>query len=301
MRPLIDRLVKQPRLNYVLTNRLPRRALTSLVARVSRMEHPLVRDLSISLWRMCAGDLALHEAKRTSFRSLHDVFVRELKPGARPIDQTPGTIVSPSDGLVVGAGAIRDTTLLQAKGHPYTLEELLLDPALVARLRDGTYVTLRLTSTMYHRFHGPADGVAGPVTFVPGDTWNVNPATLDRVTKVYCRNTRAIVPIELEGSSETVALVAVGAILVASIQLAFLPEPLDARYRGLRRIPASVRVGRGDELGYFQHGSTIIVLASAGLEAAGVALGQQVRVGRVLLRHREGAGAARPAIDTAPA
>jgi phosphatidylserine decarboxylase len=279
------KLIDRPGVNFALTNRVPRRTLTAAMARVSRIEHPLVRRLSIALWRAFAGDLALHEAKATSFRSLHEVFIRELRPGARPIDRTPGVVVSPCDGIVVGVGSIHGTTLLQAKRQAYTLEELLLDAALVERFHDGTYVTLRLTSTMYHRFHAPADGTAGPVTFVPGDTWNVNPATLDRVAKVYCRNTRVIVPIGPGDSAGQLALVAVGAILVASVQLAFLPEPLDGRYAGACRIPIEASVVRGQELGYFQHGSTIVVLASAGLEPAGITLGQHVQVGRPLLQH----------------
>jgi phosphatidylserine decarboxylase len=286
MTKLFDRLINHPGLNYAVTNHIPRRLASRLAARFARIEQPLVRDLSIAVWQRCAGDLALHEARETQFRSLHECFIRELKPGMRPLDPDPHVLVSPADGIVVAHGPIAETTLVQAKGHRYTLEDLLIDPALVARLRHGSYVTLRLTASMYHRFHAPADGTIAAVRFVPGDTWNVNPPTLARVPRVYCRNTRAIVPIELDEGA-AIVLVPVGAILVGSIQLAFLPLALDQGYRGPHAIACGRRIARGEELGYFRHGSTIVALAPPGLTIdAAVALDRRMRMGDALFRRR---------------
>ena len=172
-----------------------------------------------------------------SSRSLRDCFTRELAPGARPIDTTPGVLVSPCDGIVVACGRIDGTTLIQAKRHRYALEELLTDPGLVDSYRNGSwYVTLRLTAAMYHRFHAPCDATIDEVRFVPGDTWNVNPATLARVERVYCRNTRAIVLMRVIGSTAVVTLVPVGAVLVSSIHLNFLNgRPLRRGRCGARR------------------------------------------------------------------
>jgi phosphatidylserine decarboxylase len=239
------------------------------------------------LWTLFAGSLDLHEARKTHFASVHDCFIRELKDGARPIDTTPGTVVSPCDGIVGACGRAEGTRVYQAKGSPYTLEQLLDDPALVARHRDGCYVTLRLTSSMYHRFHAPDDcAVDGGVTYVPGDIWNVNPATLRRIERLFCRNERAVIPLRLDASDQCLTLVPVAAILVASIRLRFLDATLHQRYAGPRFLPCSATLRRGDQMGYFEHGSTILVFGTAGLTLCdGVVPGTTVRVGERLLRH----------------
>jgi phosphatidylserine decarboxylase len=144
-----------------------------------------------------------------------------------------------------------------------------------------------LTSNMYHRFHAPYDCAVDRVTFMPGDTWNVNPAALNRVARLYCRNTRAIVPLRLDDSAEALTLVPVGAILVASIQLSFLPVALDAAYTGPHRVACDASFRKGDEMGYFRHGSTIVVLATAGLALdPHITEGRLLRVGQPLWRHR---------------
>ncbi|HVO89004.1 MAG TPA: phosphatidylserine decarboxylase, partial [Casimicrobiaceae bacterium] len=147
-------------LNFVLTNRIPRRLFTYWMGRFSRVEHPLVRDVSLALWRRFSS-LDLSDASELRFRSVHHCFTRELKPGARPIDTDPAVVVSPCDGIVGACGRVEGTTMLQAKGVPYTLEELLGDARRVQRYRDGHYITLRLTPSMYHRFHAPFDARIG--------------------------------------------------------------------------------------------------------------------------------------------
>ncbi len=156
VRSALMRVFAQEDINFLLTNRIPRRLLTEFIGWFSRIEQPLVRDLSIGVWRLFS-DLDLREAKTTHFRSMHDCFTRELKEGARPIDSRLDILVSPCDAIVGACGTIAGTELYQAKGFPYTLEELLCDRALVDAHRNGRYVTLRLTSSMYHRFHAPHD------------------------------------------------------------------------------------------------------------------------------------------------
>ena len=107
----------------------------------SRIEQPLVRDLSIAIWRLFC-DVDLSDAKKSSFRSMRDCFIRELKEGARPIDPDPGVLVSPCDAIVGASGTVVENVLLQVKGSPYTLEELLCDPELAALYRNGRYATL---------------------------------------------------------------------------------------------------------------------------------------------------------------
>lgn len=285
--PLRDRLFQQEAINFLLTNRIPRRLATQAIGWLSPIEQPLVRDLSMKLWQLFAGPLDLSDAKKTRFRSLHDCFTRELKAGARPVDASDDVVVSPCDAIVGAFGQIHGTELIQAKGFPYTLEDLLGDARLVALYRDGVYVTLRLTSTMYHRFHAPFDCTVSEVLYISGDTWNVNPIALERIERLFCKNERAVVRTTLCGSPESVALVAVAAILVAGIHLNFIDEPLSLAYKGPNRLPCWAAFRKGDEMGYFRHGSTIIVFATGGLEPCQrVRPGAVVRMGEALLRHR---------------
>jgi len=283
VKTLIASLTQQEDLNFLLTNRVPRAALTRFMGWFSKIEQPLVRDLSIACWRLFS-DLDLSEAKETHFKSLHDCFTRELKPGLRPPDPDPAIVVSPSDGIIGAFGAIADTELFQVKGAPYSLLDLLGDPALVERHRNGRFITLRLTSSMYHRFHAPCDGRIEQVDFIHGDTWNVNPIALKRVEKLFCKNERAVIRTRLP-TGEALTLVPVAAILVASIRLHFLDRLLNAQSRGPAVFPCDVTVRKGDELGWFEHGSTIIMLAPEHFEFCdNVMDGARVRAGQPLLR-----------------
>ena len=284
MRSRILRLLEQEDLNFLLTNRIPRRLLTQFMGWFSQIEQPLVRDISIGLWRFFS-DLDLREARSTKFRSMHDCFIRQLKDGARPVERSAEILVSPCDAIVGATGTIDGTTLYQIKGFPYTLEELLCDRDLVEAHRDGRYVTLRLTSSMYHRFHAPHDCRVDRVTYVSGDTWNVNPIALRRVEKLFCKNERALLRTKLTATGDTVTLVLVAAVLVASIRLNFLDVLLSLKHRGPNVMACDAPFGKGDELGWFQHGSTVIVLAPASFSLCGtVREGGIIRVGQPLMR-----------------
>ncbi len=284
MRTQILRIFDQEDINFLLTNRIPRRLATQFIGWFSRIEQPLVRDLSIALWRLFS-DLDLTEAKQTEFNSLHDCFIRELKAGARPVDGRAGILVSPCDAIVGACGKIEGTELYQAKGFPYTLQDLLCDPALVAEHRNGRYVTLRLKSSMYHRFHAPYDGRIDQVTYVSGDTWNVNPIALKRIEQLFCKNERAVVRMTLTPGGEPVTLVAVAAILVASIRLHCLDVVLNRNYHSRNVIPCDAKVRKGEELGWFEHGSTIIVFAPDGFELCdNVRDGAAIHMGEPLMR-----------------
>jgi phosphatidylserine decarboxylase len=280
---LIAGLTQQEDLNFLLTNRIPRAALTRFMGWFSKIENPAVRDASIACWRLFS-DLDLSEAKKTEFRSLHDCFTRELRPGLRPIVTDPAVVTSPSDGIIGAHGRIADTELFQIKGAPYSLLDLLGDPALVERHRNGRFLTLRLTSSMYHRFHAPADCRIEKVTFIHGDVWNVNPIALKRVERLFCKNERAVLETRL-ATGEALTLVPVAAILVASIRLHFLDVTLNARSRGPVAFPCDATARKGDELGWFEHGSTIIVLTPDQFGFCdNVAEGARIKCGEPLLR-----------------
>ena len=286
LKHLRDRLLLQEDLNFLLTNRIPRIAVTRWIGRFSKIRHPWVRDLSIAIWKLFS-DLDLSEAKKQQFDSLHDCFVRELKPGLRPFDPSPKVVCSPCDGIVGACGLIESDEVLQIKGMPYRLSELLGDAALAAHHIGGSYVTIRLTSSMYHRFHAPDDCMVQRVTHIRGDTWNVNPIALKRVERLFCRNERAVIETRLETSGLPLTLVPVGAILVASVRLHFANLHLHHDYAGPQTLDCNARVQRGQEMGWFEHGSTIIVLAPPGLGLqAGIDTGTRLHAGQALLAVR---------------
>jgi phosphatidylserine decarboxylase len=280
----IWRMFEQEDINFLLTNRIPRRLATTFVGWFSKIEQPLIRDLSIGLWRMFSG-LDLSEAKERRFRSMHDCFTRALKDGARPVERDPAILVSPCDAIIGACGAIAGTELHQIKGFPYSLDDLLNDTRLSQTHRDGRFVTLRLTSGMYHRFHAPHDCRVEQVTYISGDTWNVNPIALKRVERLFCKNERAVLKTTLTATGHAVTLVPVAAVLVASIRLHFLDVLLHLRHRGPNVMPCVATLKKGDEMGWFEHGSTIIVFAPAGFSLCdGVKEGSMIRMGESLMR-----------------
>ncbi len=288
---LRDRLFQQEDLNFLLTNRVPRIALTHFIGWFSKIEIPWVTRASIAVWK-AFSDLDLSEARKSQFTSLHDCFIRELKPGMRPIDTDPQVLSSPCDAIVGACGAVQGVTVFQAKGFPYTLQDLLGDDknandqakATAERYRDGCYVTLRLTSSMYHRFHAPHGCRVDRVNYISGDTWNVNPIALKRVERLYCKNERAVIRTRLDAGGHEITLVPVAAILVASIRLHFLNVLLHLKYRGPNEMHCDARFDKGAEMGWFQHGSTIIVFAPKGFAlCAGIAEGTPIRMGQRLM------------------
>jgi phosphatidylserine decarboxylase len=280
MRAALARTRLQEEINFLLTNRIPRRLANRLMAWFSRIEQPLLARASIAVWRLFA-DLELGESRTRDFRSLHQCFTRELQPGARPVDPDPAIVTSPCDAIVGACGAIAGDGLIQAKGFQYTLGELLLDPELARRFIDGTYVTLRLTAGMYHRFHAPYDCVVEHVRWIAGDTWNVNPPALARVAKLFCKNERAVIRTRLDRGGMCLVLVPVAAILVRGIRLNFTDLPV----RGTAGIDCHAWLAKGEEMGWFEHGSTIIVFAPRGVSLCpSVVQGTRIRMGQPLLR-----------------
>jgi phosphatidylserine decarboxylase len=315
MRSALHKLVAQEDLNFLLTNRLPRRLTTRFMGWFSKIENPVVRKTSIAAWKLFS-DLDLSEAKSTKFRSMHDVFTRELKPGSRPVDQNSDIMASPCDAIVGACGRIEGDRLYQVKGFPYTLADLLGEDAQCGTFRNGNFVTLRLTSSMYHRFHAPHDLVVDRVTYISGDTWNVNPIALKRVEKLFCKNERALVHCQLQPSGHPIMLVPVAAILVASIRFNFLDitrhlhpkgqrHEINRRRRGagkaralrtkrrgggaktgvVHRMPCFAEVAKGEEMGWFEHGSTIIMFAPEGFRLADeIREGSRIKAGQALMR-----------------
>ena len=283
LRSAMLRVAAQEDLNFLLTNRIPRRAATRFMGWFSKLENPAVRTASIALWRLFC-DVDLTDAAEKRFKSLHGAFIRPLRAGARTVDQDGAVVVSPSDGIVGAHGRIKEGQVFQVKGFPYAIADLLGSSAEAEEWRDGWFVTLRLTAGMYHRFHAPHDLTVEQVRYISGDSWNVNPIALKRVEQLFCKNERAPITARLAGG-QRIALVPVAAILVASIRLPWLDAERNVRAAGQGVRPSSATFAKGEEMGWFEHGSTIVVLAPAGCPpVAGLVEGQPIRMGEPLLR-----------------
>jgi phosphatidylserine decarboxylase len=248
------------------------------------------------------ADLDLTDSATVNFRSLHECFTRPLKMGARPLDPRTEILVSPCDAIVGACGRVDGETVYQIKGFPYRLTDLLADATDTDSVRNGRFVTLRLTSSMYHRFHAPCDLLVNRVTYLSGDTWNVNPIALKRVEKLFCKNERAVIHCQLEPSSLPILLVPVAAILVASIRLHFCDTEKHLReivHAGVKRrasngntvgphahhISCNARLAKGQEMGWFEHGSTMLMFTPDRFNLVeNVREGSTIRAGQAIMQ-----------------
>jgi phosphatidylserine decarboxylase len=290
IRQLIQKWMLQEDLNFLLTNRIPRLSLTLFMGWWSQIRHPWLVQSSMAVWRMFS-DLDLSDAKHQKFDSLHACFTRELVPGARVVNPDPAYMTSPCDAIVGACGAITQGQMFQAKGFPYQLKSLLGTSEQcqhwLSVLEGGTYLTLRLTSSMYHRFHAPQNLHLGHVTYISGDTWNVNPVALKRVQALFCKNERAVLHMKSQDGVPFL-MVPVAAVLVASMRLHAVDVLLNLRYKGPNEMPCDASYFKGQEMGWFEHGSTILVFVPPGFDLAdGIATGERIQMGQALLKRTD--------------
>jgi phosphatidylserine decarboxylase len=287
LRSALARVTQQEDLNFLLTNRIPRLAMTRFMGWFSKLENPLVRHVSICLWRLFC-DVDLTDAAEPHYRSLHAAFIRRLRPGARTVEPDPNVLTSPCDGIVGAFGRISEGQAYQIKGFPYSITELLGDKADAGQFEGGWYMTLRLTAGSYHRFHAPHDIIVERVRYISGDTWNVNPIALKRIERLFCRNERAPITARLQTLGGTMAMVPVAAVLVASIRLPFLDRERGLREAGERTEHCDRRFAKGEEMGWFEHGSTILLLLQSDwLPCGALAVGQAMKMGMPLFDRKD--------------
>ncbi len=252
------------RLNAAFLPLLPQRLLAGAMYRVARSEwaplkNPLIR-LLVHRYRIDMSEAV--DPVATRYPSLNAFFTRALKPEARPIAPAADALVSPVDGSVSQAGRIERGRLLQAKGHDYGVEELLGgDRALAARFADGAFATLYLAPRDYHRVHMPLDGRLARMDFVPGELFSVSDATAQLVPQLFARNERVVTLFET--AAGPLAMVLVGAIFVGSIETVWageVREPRGAPVRWVYPPGEAPELAKGDEMGRFNMGSTVILL-----------------------------------------
>jgi phosphatidylserine decarboxylase len=207
------------------------------------------------------------EMRIEDYRSLNDFFTRRLKPGRRPIDSSPDSLVSPVDARITGCGVIKDGLMLEIKGQDYTVDELLGGSPRISQYLHGYFWVLYLSPTDYHRIHSPCDGDIVESEHIPGRVYPVNEFGLTSMRRVLSRNERLVTYIRNE-VGET-AVVKVGALNVSSIKY------VD---------PMPHNLHRGDELAYFEFGSTIVLLTQDGTlqPRADLKVGDKVKMGEKL-------------------
>ncbi len=262
----------------------PGAAYSAIVGSVARttVPRPLRRLTYRAFARAVGANLQETELELSAYPSLGAFFARRLREGARRVDPSPDAIISPCDGVLAARGVAVDGTLVQAKGHDYRLEDLVAQPTLARTLVDGHYATIYLSPKDYHRVHSPVSGRILSYDFVPGHLWPVNQWATARRSGLLARNERVIIHLRTDRFGD-VALVMVGAAGVGNICLTQAPESRELRGARERRTielgPNGLRIERGDELGAFHLGSTVVLVFSPGAAALSGEVGTSVRFG----------------------
>ena len=252
---------------FLLMQRLlPQHLLMALVGWLAEIRIPAIKNFLIRTF-VSVYDVDKAECARAvpdGFRDFNDFFTRELVDGARPVDAAPASLVSPVDGILSAAGRIDGNSLLQAKGIHYSLEDLLatdLDQA--AQFRDGSFATMYLAPYNYHRVHSPLSGRLTAARYVPGHLYSVNQTTVNLLPRLFTRNERLVC--HFNTAAGPVALIFIGALNVGSVSMPWTGR-IRVRKKGvvddlaLAAAGVSTDVEKGQMIGWFNMGSTVIVL-----------------------------------------
>lgn len=246
---------------------LPKHALTRLAGKLASAKAGSLTTAVIR-WFIKQYNVNMDEALHSDpkhFATFNDFFVRELKPGLRPVVEDETTLVHPADACVSQFGPITDGQLIQAKGHQYSAQTLLGgDAKLAEEFRDGEFATLYLSPRDYHRVHMPCDGTLRQMIYVPGDLFSVNPLTAENVPNLFARNERVVCIFDTEFGP--LAQILVGATIVGSIETVWAGTMTPPRGNTVYRwdYPAegtnAIQLKKGQEMGRFKLGSTVINL-----------------------------------------
>jgi phosphatidylserine decarboxylase len=269
---------------------LPQHLLSALMFRLTRVRWKPLKDLSIRLFvRQFGVDMA--QAERTdpkAYPSFNAFFTRALLPGARPICERPDALACPADGSLSQFGTIDEGRIIQAKGLDYSVRDLLGgDAGWGERFAGGAFATIYLAPRDYHRVHMPLRGTLQRMLLVRGRLFSVNRITTSLVPRLFARNER--VACLFEGEKGPFAMVLVGAIFVGSIETVWAGPVTPVRRASQprpHRVDQPVRLARGEEMGRFNMGSTVILLFPPATVAWEESLraGSHLRVGQSLGR-----------------
>lgn len=245
---------------------LPHHLLSRLMYLITRSEWRPFKDLIIrNVIDIYAVDMdQAADPVPSHYRSFNDFFTRALRPDARPIAKTKDALVSPVDGALSQAGQILDGRIFQAKGHDFSLNELLGgDPKATEMFAGGSFATIYLSPRDYHRIHMPVTGTLKKMIHIPGRLFSVNPATTRNIPRLFSRNERIVNLFDTEAGP--MALIMVGAIFVASMDTVWAGTVTPKSRRTTsweygRQSTAAIKLQRGQEMGRFNMGSTVILL-----------------------------------------
>jgi len=271
---------------------LPQHALTALVHKLMRSEIRWLKNMLITVISSVAGVdwLEAESMELDDYPSFNAFFTRQLQAGARPLDAGADSLICPCDGSISELGMINGDAIFQAKWQDYSLDGLLAGDASCEALRDGVFCTIYLSPRDYHRVHMPLDGELRRMTYVPGDLYSVAPYTVRQVPNLFARNERVVSIFHTQAGP--MAVVLVGAMLVASMDTVWAGTITPAAERVVavtEYADGEVTLARGDEMGRFNMGSTVILLLPPGVmrtEAdlhAGDAVKMGQRLGRLTL------------------
>jgi phosphatidylserine decarboxylase len=275
------------KLKWLMQHLLPHRALSVFAGWMANSSIPWLKNILILdfLKRYPVNMAEAQIEDPRAYASYNDFFTRRLKPALRPVDAELKSVISPVDGVVSECGLIEKDRLLQAKGHRYTLGALLADQDEAALFHDGAFATLYLAPHDYHRVHMPLVGQLIKTMYVPGSLFSVSALTTEQIPNLFARNERLVALFET--AVGRMAVIFVGAMLVGSIVTAWSSPKKQKRMN--RRCDIDYRANhlhfnKGDDIGCFELGSTVIVLLPAGALDCGSLphAGAKVRFGQRL-------------------
>jgi phosphatidylserine decarboxylase len=266
---------------------LPQHFLSRIVYALMRCETTWVKNILIRLISRIAG-INFAEALSpdpTDYASFNAWFTRALKPGARTFDPDPQAFLSPCDGKISETGSLQENRILQAKGKDYSLQDLLANDPVCSQLAGGYFSTIYLSPRDYHRVHMPISGHLQRMIHVPGRLFSVAPYTVQQVPGLFARNERVISVFETD--SGPLVMVLVGAMLVSSTETVWAGEVTPTKNKDVTvtdYADKSISLSKGDEMGRFNMGSTVILLMpSQTVEGrADLNAGNSVKVGQRL-------------------
>ena len=271
---------------------LPKHLLTALVFHIAGIRTKSIKNFLIrhfvSIYKVDAGEAAL--TVPDGYPSFNDFFTRQLADGARPIDSSTDSIISPVDGTVSEAGTIESDMLLQAKGIHYSLSDLLMtDIKDAERFSNGSFATLYLAPQNYHRVHCPLSATLVAARYVPGALYSVNPTTVSLLPNLFTRNERLIC--HFDSDAGPIIVILIGALHVGSISTPWTGQ-IRPRHKGvvqdidIHQHGYPTEVNKGDLLGWFNMGSTVIILLPPDSCEFSIepGPGEEVRMGQVIGR-----------------
>lgn len=263
---------------------LPQHLLSRMMFRFTRIENTFIKNNFIS-WFIKSYQVDLSEAVKDNakdYKNFNEFFTRKLKTKARVIED--GKIVCPVDGSVSQLGHIKDSKILQAKGHLFTVNKLLAEDSRSVKYSNGFFATIYLSPKDYHRIHMPYDGVLNSMTYIPGDLFSVNGNTTNKVDGLFARNERVVCYFETEFGQ--CALILVGAIFVGSMQTVWhgqITPPYKKKMQIYDYKDRQIKFKKGDEIGRFNMGSTVIMLMPNNSNKFTLDESQLVRMGQSIV------------------